>query len=751
MSGIYNSTSKSQEERKKMAVSAREALLGDTFYGAVDYKGCPVSRSITGGWRSASFIIGAFVADSYLGRYRTILFSFILYILEESWKMAVSEREALLGDTVYGALDYKGYPVSRSTTGGWRSASFIIGVEMAERFVYHSIASNLISYLTGPLQQPTAGAAANGSGMLTLSATLSSLRPPDCDIKTSSMSSCPSPTRFQVVFFFMSLYVAALAVGGNKPCAQAFGADQFDPYDPKESKSRSSFFNWWYFGLCFSNVVSLCIVNYIQDDLSWGLGFGVPCISMMVAMVVFFLGSKTYRYCLMEEKNPFMSILEVLVAAAHSGRGPSSSTNKNILLPIDYEPKEAPVHGSSTQFKFLGRAVATENLDSLKQDWSVCTMSQVEDAKMVLGLLPIWATCLIYGVIITQQSTFFTKQGSTMERGIGSGFQIPPATLQIFIYLTVLAVIPIYDRVLVPATRAITGLPPGITVLQRIGIGMFLSVVSMVVAAVVEAQRLKVARDAGLMDKPAATVPMSVWWLIPQYALFGVVEVFSLVGLQELFYDQVPDTMRSVGMALFLSIFGTGNFIGGFLISVIAKIFNLERRRGRRWEVSATEAMLGDTVDAAVDYKGRPVTRSTAGGWRSASFIIGVEMAESLLGAFVADLYLGRYWTILFSFLLYILGLGMLTLSATLRSLRPPDCDIKTLSTSSCPSLTRFQVVFFFLSLYAAALALGGLKPCAQAFRADQFDPRDPKESKSKSSFFNWCTTQWARPIFHHR
>ena len=208
-------------------------------------------------------------------------------------------------------------------------------------------------------------------------------------------------------------------------------------------------------------------------------------------------------------------------------------------------------------------------------------MSQVEDAKMVLGLLPIWATCLIYGVIITQQSTFFTKQGSTMERGIGSGFQIPPATLQIFIYLTVLAVIPIYDRVLVPATRAITGLPPGITVLQRIGIGMFLSVVSMVVAAVVEAQRLKVARDAGLMDKPAATVPMSVWWLIPQYALFGVVEVFSLVGLQELFYDQVPDAMWSVGMALFLSIFGTGNFIGGFLISVIAKVTS--RNNGEGW------------------------------------------------------------------------------------------------------------------------------------------------------------------------
>ncbi|XXG43898.1 hypothetical protein AAC387_Pa01g3833 [Persea americana] len=152
-----------------------------------------------------------------------------------------------------------------------------------------------------------------------------------------------------------------------------------------------------------------------------------------------------------------------------------------------------------------------------------------------------------------------------------------------------------------------------------------------------------------------------------------------------------------------------------------------------------------------ISYLTGPLQQPAAAAAANVSTWAGAGWMFSLLGAFVADLYLGRYWTILFSFLLYILGLGMLTLSATLRSLRPPDCDIKTLSTSSCPSLTRFQVVFFFLSLYAAALALGGLKPCAQAFRADQFDPRDPKESKSKSSFFNWCTTQWARPIFHHR
>eukprot|EP00268_Persea_americana_P053554 TRINITY_DN6068_c0_g1_i3.p1 TRINITY_DN6068_c0_g1~~TRINITY_DN6068_c0_g1_i3.p1 ORF type:complete len:351 (+),score=73.32 TRINITY_DN6068_c0_g1_i3:663-1715(+) len=295
---------------------------------------------------------------------------------------------------------------------------------------------------------------------------------------------------------------------------------------------------------------------------------------MMAALVVFLLGTKTYRYYVKEKKDPFMSILVVFVAATHKRQGPSSSTDRKSLLPIDYEARKAPLHSSSTQFNcFLDRdAAAKENSDSLKECWSVCSMSQVEDANLVLRLFPVWATCLIYGVVVAQSYTFFTKQGSTMEREIVSGFQIPPATLQTFICLSVVILIPIYDRAFVPVTRAITGLPSGITLLQRIGIGMFLSVVSMVVAALVETQRLSVARDAGLTDKPAATVPMSVWWLLPQYVLFGVAEVFVMVGLQELFYDQVPDDIRSVGMALHLSIFGIGNFISGFVISVIEKV-----------------------------------------------------------------------------------------------------------------------------------------------------------------------------------
>ncbi|XP_066361830.1 protein NRT1/ PTR FAMILY 5.10-like [Miscanthus floridulus] len=52
------------------------------------------------------------------------------------------------------ALDYRG------ATGGWRSALFIIAVEIAERFAFYGVSSNLINYLTGPLGEGTSAAAA---------------------------------------------------------------------------------------------------------------------------------------------------------------------------------------------------------------------------------------------------------------------------------------------------------------------------------------------------------------------------------------------------------------------------------------------------------------------------------------------------------------------------------------------------------------------------------------------------------------
>ncbi|KAL9254430.1 NRT1/ PTR FAMILY 5.10-like protein [Drosera capensis] len=73
---------------------------------------------------------------------------------------------------------------------------------------------------------------------------------------------------------------------------------------------------------------------------------------------------------------------------------------------------------------------------------------------------------------------------------------------------------------------------------------------------------------------------MSVWWLIPQNTLFGIADLFAMVGLQEFFYGQVPNELRSVGLSLYLSIFGIGSLLSRYLVSFINEVTSGDGRDG---------------------------------------------------------------------------------------------------------------------------------------------------------------------------
>ncbi|CAL5434582.1 unnamed protein product [Camellia sinensis] len=387
--------------------------------------------------------------------------------------------------------------VSKSEMGNVEMA----GVEMAERFAYYGISSNLISYLTGGLGESKATAAVNvntwtgvaslmpllgafiadsfltryhiiimasllyilGLGLLSLSASLpSDLSSPDCQNGGAKfiMSSC-SPPQFQ-----------------------AFGADQFDGQDSEECRARSSFFNWWYFGSCVGPTAALLFLNYIQDNLNWGLGFGIPCISMVVALLIFLIGTTTYRYTIKgRNMNPFLRIATVFATATKNWRTSSST------ILVELEAQGTLHHPTSRQFKFLYKALLAPA--GSEEEGGVCRISDVEEAKSLLRLVPIWVTCLPYPIILVQSSTFFTEQGKTMDRSIGSGFDIPAASLQLFIWASAIFLIAIYDRIFVPLARVITGKSSGITMLQTIGAGMFVSIICAVIAAAVEMKRLE--------------------------------------------------------------------------------------------------------------------------------------------------------------------------------------------------------------------------------------------------------------------
>uniref|UniRef100_J3M7G2 Major facilitator superfamily (MFS) profile domain-containing protein n=1 Tax=Oryza brachyantha TaxID=4533 RepID=J3M7G2_ORYBR len=376
---------------------------------------------------------------------------------------------------------------------------------------------------------------------------------------------CP-PSTLQVAFFYVSLYMVAVAQGGHKPCVQAFGADQFDPGDPEESVSRSSFFNWWYFGMCGGTAVTLVFLSYVQDNIGWGLGFGIPCVVMACALAVFLLGTRTYRY--------YVSAVSKkgLRARASDALAAWRSRRKSSPLPL---PASQERHRTATPAPEFSTRV-----DEDEQEIVAGNADLIEQAKAIVRLFPIWATCLIYAVAFAQSSTFFTKQAGTLDRRVGDRLNVPPAALQSFISITIVVFIPIYDRAIVPLARRYSGVPSGITMLQRVGAGMVLSLVSMLTAALVETRRLRVVRDAGLVDEPGVPVPMSLWWMVPQYVLFGAADVFTMVGLQEFFYDQVPDKLRSLGLALYLSIFGVGSFISSALVSGIDRA---TAARGGSW------------------------------------------------------------------------------------------------------------------------------------------------------------------------
>lgn len=214
-------------------------------------------------------------------------------------------------------------------------------------------------------------------------------------------------------------------------------------------------------------------------------------------------------------------------------------------------------------FRFLDKAATVEhdgNSAEKQSPWKLATVTKVEEMKLIINMIPIWVFTIPFGICVAQTSTFFIKQGATMNRKIiGNGFEIPPASLFTVTALGMIISVAIYDKILVPALRRLTGNERGINILQRIGFGMVFTIATMMVAALVERKRLKV----------QASGSMSVLWLGPQFLIIGFGDGFTLVGLQEYFYDQVPDSMRSLGIAFYLSVNGAANFVSSLLITVV--------------------------------------------------------------------------------------------------------------------------------------------------------------------------------------
>lgn len=160
---------------------------------------------------------------------------------------------------------------------------------------------------------------------MTLIAWVPQLHPPPCS--KVQPHQCVGPTRTQFGVLAMGLGFLSIGSGGIRPCSIPFGVDQFDSNTEEGRRGINSFFNWYYTSFTVVLIIALTLVVYIQESVSWVWGFGIPTALMLLAILLFFVGTRLYVY-VKPEGSVFAGVAQVVVAAYRK---------RNLKLPGDDE------------------------------------------------------------------------------------------------------------------------------------------------------------------------------------------------------------------------------------------------------------------------------------------------------------------------------------------------------------------------------------------------------------------------------
>eukprot|EP01018_Ginkgo_biloba_P022312 Gb_32483 [translate_table: standard] len=277
--------------------------------------------------------------------------------------------------------------------------------------------------------------------------------------------------------------------------------------------------------------------------------------------------------------SPFIRIAQVAVAAFRK-REMKVPKDEKQLYEV-YAGKQSAIKGSSklkhtNSYSFLDKAAVKTDADfgggRKPSPWRLCTVTQVEELKILIQMLPIWITTILLSTLLTIFLTLSVQQGYTMNRHIGQ-LNLPVTSIPVFLPIFVILILSMYGVLFVPVIRWFTGHPRGMTNLQRIGTGLAISVLSVLWAGIFERRRRMYAVDNGFEEKFFVSMPgMSAHWLSIQFCLIGLAEVFAGVGSIEFFYEEAPDAMRSLGTSFATTAGGLGCFLATFLNTVVKSV-----------------------------------------------------------------------------------------------------------------------------------------------------------------------------------
>ncbi|XP_008678997.1 protein NRT1/ PTR FAMILY 8.3 [Zea mays] len=367
---------------------------------------------------------------------------------------------------------------------------------------------------------------------------------------------------------FLGLYLVAIGRGGVQSSLAPFGADQFDDANPADRDSKASFFSWFYLCVDFGMIVSGLVIVWVQDNVSWGLGFGISTACLALAFAAFVLATPMYKRR-MPTGTPLKSLSQVVVAACRKIALKAPADAGMLFEVSDKVDAAQPKIAHTDEFSFLDKAAIVSESDmeemsseeACSSSWKLCTVTQVEELKILMRLLPIWVTSVIVSSAYAQMTTTFIQQGSAMDMSILS-VPVAAASMGSFEVVFLLTWVLLYSKVIVPVLRGFSSGGDGEpSQLQRMGAGRLLMALSMAASALAEMKRL---------DSAARGEEITIAWQLPQYFFMAGAEVFCYIAQLEFFYAEAPDTMKSTCTSLSLLTIALGSYMSSFIYAIVA-------------------------------------------------------------------------------------------------------------------------------------------------------------------------------------
>jgi POT family proton-dependent oligopeptide transporter len=376
------------------------------------------------------------------------------------------------------------------------------------------------------------------------------------------------------------LALVALGAGGIKPCVSANVGDQFTAAN---ARLVPAIYQIFYFSINFGSFFATLLIPFLYKRYGAEVAFAVPGFLMAIATFIFWLGRDRF----------------VKVPPKPGGRLGAIDSLASIFLFATFAPflfgpegyylaKSAIAVASFMLWCFL--FISRQNLKADDGFLSVLFYAianqrrrregmgffdvarekfgdeAAEGPPAVLKIMVVFSMVSVFWALFDQHSTTWVFQADQMDLEIPlpwGTLRLTAAQIQALNPLLVMLIIPgLSYLVLRPlAKRGVT-----ITPLQKMTAGMFITALSFVAAALLQ---------AAIDSRAASEGKIDVEWQAIQYVLVTVGEVLvSITGL-EFAYTQAPRRMKSTIMGFWLLCVTLGNV----LVALLAPLQELSMTR----------------------------------------------------------------------------------------------------------------------------------------------------------------------------